>query len=232
MELLTKENPKTVKGRALGYETVILHLSPHTSAGIKTASGALFNACPNAGNCIEPCLNYSGHGGMGDPETNQVQIARRNRTKLYYHSPELFFELLHDEISKSIKRAARKGLKLAIRPNGTSDIPAIAKWVCDQFPDQQVYDYTKIPKPWKRVRDNYHLTFSWEGDNWQDCQEALANGINVALPYMGDMPDEFRGHSVIDGDKSDLRFTDPSPVMVGLFAKGPAKKDASGFVVR
>ena len=153
MELLTKENPKTIKGRKHGYETVILHLAPHTSAGIQTEAGKLFNACPYAGNCIDPCLNYAGHGGMGDPETNQVQIARRKRTKLYVQNRDLFFELPGDEITRAIKRANRKGLKLAIRPNGTSDIPAIAKWVCDNFPDQQVYDYTKIPYPWKRVRE-------------------------------------------------------------------------------
>ena len=86
--------------------------------------------------------------------------------------------------------------------------------------------------PVEASQGNYHLTFSWEGDNWQECQDALAHGINVALPYMGEMPNQFRGYQVIDGDASDLRFTDPSPTMVGLFAKGPAKKDASGFVVR
>ncbi len=34
------------------------------------------------------------------------------------------------------------------------------------------------------------------------------------------------------GDKTDLRFTDPKGVIVGLYAKGKAKQDASGFVVR
>jgi hypothetical protein len=232
MELLTKENPKTVKGRKQGYETVILHLAPHTSAGIITQGGELFNACPFAGNCIEPCLNYSGHGGMGDPDTNNVQIARRQRTKLFFHNPDLFYEMLRSEITRAIKRATKQGRKLAIRPNGTSDIPAIGRWVAEQFPNTQVYDYTKIPQPWKRVRSNYHLTFSWEGNNWDECKDALDHGINVALPYGGDMPEEFRGYRVIDGDESDLRFNDPHPVMVGLSAKGPAKKDASGFVVR
>jgi hypothetical protein len=36
---------------------------------------------------------------------------------------------------------------------------------------------------------------------------------------------------VIDGDRTDLRFLDPSGVIVGLYAKGNAKKDTSGFVV-
>lgn len=38
------------------------------------------------------------------------------------------------------------------------------------------------------------------------------------------------GHRVIDGDESDLRFLDPASVIVGLRAKGRARKDRSGFV--
>jgi hypothetical protein len=36
---------------------------------------------------------------------------------------------------------------------------------------------------------------------------------------------------VVDGDETDLRFIDPTHVIVGLRAKGDAKKDRSGFVV-
>jgi hypothetical protein len=35
---------------------------------------------------------------------------------------------------------------------------------------------------------------------------------------------------VFNGDESDLRFLDPQGVIVGLYAKGKAKKDTSGFV--
>jgi hypothetical protein len=35
---------------------------------------------------------------------------------------------------------------------------------------------------------------------------------------------------VINGDESDLRFLDPKGVIVGLKAKGKAKKDTTGFV--
>ena len=37
---------------------------------------------------------------------------------------------------------------------------------------------------------------------------------------------------VIDGDTDDLRFLDPTNVVVGLKAKGDAKHDTSGFVIR
>ena len=35
---------------------------------------------------------------------------------------------------------------------------------------------------------------------------------------------------VLEFDESDLRFLDPKGVIVGLYAKGRAKKDESGFV--
>ena len=45
------------------------------------------------------------------------------------------------------------------------------------------------------------------------------------------IPTEFLGMKVVDGDQDDLRFLDPTGVVVALYAKGQAKKDTSGFVV-
>ena len=42
---------------------------------------------------------------------------------------------------------------------------------------------------------------------------------------------KFLGLTVIDGDKDDLRFLDPENSIVGLYAKGDARKDNSGFVI-
>jgi hypothetical protein len=44
------------------------------------------------------------------------------------------------------------------------------------------------------------------------------------------MPETYMGRPVFNGDESDLRFLDPKGVVVGLYAKGKAKKDTSGFV--
>ncbi len=44
------------------------------------------------------------------------------------------------------------------------------------------------------------------------------------------MPEMWNGLPVFNGDESDLRFLDPKGVVVGLYAKGKAKKDTSGFV--
>ena len=42
----------------------------------------------------------------------------------------------------------------------------------------------------------------------------------------------FSGSKVVNGDETDLRFLDSKGVIIGLQAKGKAKKDQSGFVVR
>ncbi|MCH8014657.1 MAG: hypothetical protein IH823_07785 [Candidatus Dadabacteria bacterium] len=48
------------------------------------------------------------------------------------------------------------------------------------------------------------------------------------------LPQTWQGINVFDGDLDDLRFLDPSNVIVGLRAKGKAKKEtatATGFVI-
>ena len=45
------------------------------------------------------------------------------------------------------------------------------------------------------------------------------------------LPSFFKGLKVIDGDKHDMRFLDEDNVVVGLKAKGKARKDYSGFVI-
>ena len=42
---------------------------------------------------------------------------------------------------------------------------------------------------------------------------------------------KYKGFKVINGDETDLRFLDPKNCIVGLIAKGKAKKDYSGFVL-
>ena len=41
----------------------------------------------------------------------------------------------------------------------------------------------------------------------------------------------FKGLKVIDGDKTDMRFLDKPNRVVGLKAKGKARKDYTGFVI-
>ena len=98
------------------------------------------------------------------------------------------------------------------------------------FPDVQFYDYTKISNR-RRLPANYDLTFSLADGNCADAIVALASGLNVAAVFRKVLPASHLGRPVVDGDKSDLRFLDERGVIVGLTAKGKAKKDTSGFVI-
>jgi len=72
--------------------------------------------------------------------------------------------------------------------------------------------------------------------NYFDCKEAVKQGLNIAVVFgikkNSPMPEKFFNYNmtVFNGDESDLRFLDPKNSIVGLYAKGKAKKDTSGFV--
>jgi hypothetical protein len=63
-----------------------------------------------------------------------------------------------------------------------------------------------------------------------DVRLAASNGMNIAAVFK-EVPEKYIGRPVINGDDTDLRFLDPKGVIVGLKAKGKAKKDTTGFVV-
>jgi hypothetical protein len=115
-----------------------------------------------------------------------------------------------------------------VRVNGTSDLPQLALRLARKFPNVQLYDYTKIPRAETRKLDNYHLTYSHSGYNAEECLRVLKLGVNVAVVFdtrKGQpLPKRWNGYRVIDGDLSDLRFLDPTGVIVGLRAKGRARK--------
>lgn len=212
---------KTSKGRKYGYLTGILYLAPSTEAG-----GV--DLCPMASEeCRQACLYGAGMAGVF-PSIKRNRIAK---TKRYLQDRKGFVEALARDIAKLQKEAAARKLVPAVRINGTSDQPKLALELARMFPEVQFYDYTKIPQPWKRVRANYHLTFSFSGTNMAQCMDALQHGVNVAVVFSGSLPATWHGYKVVDGDQSDLRFLDPKGVVVGLSAKGDAKRiDKGGFV--
>lgn len=222
MKILTLGNPKTTKSLEFGYLTGILHLLPHSLSG--------HNVCPKASDgCKAACLNLSGRGGM-----SIAQKARLRRTKLYFDNRQNFEVPLMSDIITLIDLAQQQNLKPAVRINGTSDLPALAIRMAGMFPEVQFYDYTKIKQTMLRndLPANYHLTFSRSESNGDDVVEVLAAGRNVSVVF-SQLPKYWMGTEVIDGDKHDLRFLDPSGVIVGLTPKGTlGKKDQTGFVVR
>ena len=102
-----------------------------------------------------------------------------------------------------------------------------------------MYDYTKNPIRMKvylagKLPKNYHLTFSLSENNKTEALDILSKGGSVAVVFdtkKGQpLPDTWNGYKVIDGDLSDLRFLDEAGVVVGLRAKGKARKAKLGFV--
>jgi hypothetical protein len=117
--------------------------------------------------------------------------------------------------------------------NGTSDILWEKTGIISAFPNIQFYDYTAIEARFRaswKLPANYHLTFSLKEDNADKAARVLAAGGNVAAVFRDRLPETFMGYRVINGLETDLRFKDSKNVIVGLLAKGKAKKDASGFV--
>lgn len=235
MKLLSTANPKVLKGQSAGYNTFILHLAPANLSGYETCA-------KRTAGCTAACLNTAGHGGMfkKGETTNIVQEARKTRTRLFFENRSVFFEQLVREIKNAIKLSAKQGMIPVFRLNGTSDLAwekyevVEGKNIFQLFPEVQFYDYTKILGRKVAHIPNYHLTFSAADGNDADVLKAIQQGYNVAtvfgLKKTEPMPATYNGRVVFNGDESDLRFLDPKGVVVGLYAKGRAKKDTSGFV--
>ena len=226
-KLLSTANPKIQKGTKMGYLSFILHLAPADLSGRET--------CPKrTAGCTAACLNTAGRGGMfkRGETTNMIQKARIRKTQYFFNNRAEFMADLANDIKKAIRFAERKGLTPVFRLNGTSDL----SWekydvvegfnIFEMFPQVQFYDYTKVLGRKVKHIPNYHLTFSKADGNDADVAEALLQGMSVVAVY-DKIPE-----GVPSADETDLRFLDPKGIMLGLKAKGPAKKDYSGFVIR
>jgi len=215
---------KTVKGEKKGYLTGILYLAPANTSGINVCAAA-------TSGCKLGCLNLAGRAQIF-PAIIQGRI---RKTRQLFADREAFKSQLRKDIAALVRKADREGLIPCVRLNGTSDLPWLALSLAREFPAIQFYDYTKLPMAHTRTLPNYHLTFSHSESNDAECLNALRNGLNVAVVFAVKrghvLPDYWQGFKVIDGDVSDLRFLDTPGTVVGLRAKGPAKRDYSGFVV-
>jgi hypothetical protein len=240
--LTVGHDAKTIKGEKKGYLTGILYLAPASLGGP--------NLCAySTPGCRAGCLYTAGRGIMAP-----VQAARLRRTTLFHADRDAFMAMLVTDIQALIRAAKRRGMKPAVRLNGTSDLP----WenirldhegrrvpsLIEMFPRVQFYDYTKNPVRAAagigragRLPRNYSLTFSRSEteENERAVLALLHNGANVAVvfPTKEAFPATWHGYKVFDGDRSDLRFLDPpGSHVIGLRAKGKARQDTSGFVAK
>jgi len=226
--ILGESSAKTIKGQSIGFLTGIVYLVPDD----KLCAAARFAGC------MQACLKSAGRGAF-----NSVQIARQSKTDYFYNHQEAFLLSVAADIWTLKNKAAKLGLTPLVRLNGTSDIcyenlPVIdGKNLFQLFPEIQFYDYTKHPSRnlEGKTAGNYDQTYSFSAVTPEKMSlKGLSNlhNIRVAVVFQkkAEIPAEFRGWPVVDGDDTDVRHIEPARVVVALYAKGKAKRDTGGFV--
>ncbi len=235
MELLTS-NKKLAKCDAYGYLALGVQMYPG-----RTFSG--LELCPSRGACFKTCLASAGMGAIP-----AVAHARRARSELWATDPSGFKLQLMGELHKAQSKAAKMGLKFAVRLNTFSDVEweVEAPEIFEAFSEVQFYDYTKIqdrarlqrtkrvaqPLGRKRLPANYHLTFSWsERALPQFAGTHLRYGGNIAFVCRdrGRAPRWVRRAHQVDGDEHDLTFLHPPGSVLLLSPKGALVNQETPF---
>ena len=229
------DNPKAIKAQAYGWLNAMHYMAPHSLANVG-------NLCPHASaGCVALCLGTHSGAATYYPSVIKSRIAKAQR---FMRDRKAYLRDMVRAIGSAQRQAASAGLKLCVRPNGSTDIAWEAirdcdgLTLCERFPSVQFTDYTKSVKralahAQGKLPANVHLTFSRSETNEADCVRVLQAGGNVAAVFANGLPETYLGFPVISGDDHDLRHLDPRGVVVGLTPKGPtARRDTSGFVVR
>jgi len=253
--LLGTDNAKTIKGEKKGITTHIMYVAPASQNDFNV------NLCTHASKgCKSACLFNSGTARF----TN-VQLAKTNKSNYFVADKKRYMMQLYNEIQKIVRLhdAVENGVTLgkkdnvirykdfAIRLNGSADISFETIKVVDNknifelFPNVQFYDYTKKEnRMYTNASSNYHLTFSRSESNYKAVLRVLKSGGNVAVVFginkSKELPKEYLGYEVVNGDETDLRFLDKTNVIVGVRYKNVVSvgnairnvtKFDSGFVV-
>lgn len=250
-----ESNPKVAKNGKLDVLTAPLHLAPASLSGFNVCPQA------SAG-CIAACLHTAGNPAyMEGKQRSRIAKTQAYIKCRAAFMAVLCFEIAA-HARKAVSRGMECGVRLnatsdipwesvhvTLEHNGDTWTQSII----EAFPAVQFYDYTKITKRaiacatgYKRDGSkwpsNYHLTFSKSESNGSDCAEVLHAGGNVAAVVSaklykhvlenGALPYPYDITPAIDGDAHDYRPADPKGCIVALKAKGDARGDTSGFVIR
>lgn len=219
---LITRSAKSAKCTAFGWLQGTTYLAPHSSVAKRTLCAG------STKGCRATCLaENSGHMPMRAPS-----MARASRTLLLLARPDLFHDLLHAEIGALARSAHRQGLKPAYRYNGGSDLePPESTLAHCSLAGVTAYDYTKVLKRLHVQRiAPYHLTYSYSGSVASRAAAFgyLEHGGTVSVVFADDLPDEWEGWPVVDGDAHDLTFLHPPGSVIGLRLKhGTMSKSAA-----
>ena len=226
---------KHSKALSYGELTYSIYLAPANLSG--------HEVCPGRNEeCTTLCLYESGQNRI---DSGKIANSRIQKTKMFYENRELFMANVVGEIIKHRAIAEVTGNKFSVRLNNTSDLSpevwrmkfqGIVKNILQIFPDVQFYDYTKVYKRLDIAEKygNYDLTFSYSGTNWDECLSAIDRGFRVAVVFENEIPSEWRGIRVINGDLYDMRYHDDPGVIVGLKYKAVRNKRTGNesFIVK
>lgn len=236
--IYSTDNPKAAKAAAFGWLNAIHYMAPADLGGVG-------NLCPKASaGCTALCLGwFSGQAGMAkDNALNSVRKSRIDKARRFMRDRAAYLADVVRATEQAERKAARLGLRLCVRLNGSTDIP----WerirvtrggveypnMMEAFPRVQFTDYTKLASRFARpLPANYSLTYSRAEGRDAEALNLLVRGHNVAIVFRK-RPRQWCGIAAIDGDAHDLRHLDPRGVVVALSPKGhKAKRDQSGFIV-
>ena len=224
----TTKSVKHRKAGKFGEMTYSLYLAPARTSG--------YEVCPGRNaECTRLCLNESGMNTMTRKDKGEfINNSRITKTKLFFEHREFFMRWLKFEIESAQRKAIRMTYAFSIRINNTSDISPLdfildGQNILEMFPEVQFYDYTKVADriDLMKVYKNYDVTFSYTGYNLTKCQEMLLNKIRVAVVFKN-VPENFWGYPVVDGDENDLRYRD-EVVIIGLKYKRVRAKLNTNF---
>jgi len=213
-------------------ETFILNLSPAQ----QNSQGKNLCAYATPG-CKAGCLHKAGLGRMPT-----VIRSRQLTTEVFLKYQEAFCWILYQELKGLNVLAKLQNRQIAIRLNGTSDLDwfqllkvKIDKEPLLEFSNLIFYNYTKSFKMWEKYKNtSYDLTFSRSETNWLQCQWVLGLNGNVAVVFHKEIPTQYQGYPVYNGDSNDMRWIDPAGHIIGLTFKkvGGVNPLTNNFVVK
>jgi hypothetical protein len=201
-----------------------LNLAQHKMSGVGNVCGF---ATPG---CIKVCVGSCGMATV----FKSVHRSRIEKTKWFFSDLPGFVRRLTRELHNKDKWCRKRGVRGAVRLNCYSDLPW-EKWIdVNNFSNLEFYDYTKNFDRAAKQDGNYRLCYSVnENTDMEKTDEYVRNGgtaaVVLTIPYVNkynkaEMPTEWRGLPLIDGDEQDDRSLDPPGCYVGLRLKGTMAK--------
>lgn len=208
--------------------TYNLSLLPHTMNSKKQ------NLCTySTAECRSACLNMAGRGGF-----SSVQNSRSLRTEFFIQHKKEFLIILTSELAR-INSLYPRAL---IRLNTFSDVDwknefKIVGINIEDFVNLTFYGYTKNPSYIENKAINEEFVYSYSGKNWLQCEKFLKEkACNVAVVFLGPIPDIYKNYKVILGDDSDEKLVEKEGTgnVIGLKYKKPKSSviELSSFVVK